>query len=449
MPISLWCSMSGRGAALRFAAAVTVLLSFGAVAQPNPFDPSKTDIPVVESGSDAARAVGETVEEASSDPFAGPVDIVESGSGEARAAGEEIRPDSTPATDPFGIPVDIVESGTSKARDLAGEMLPLDPIADPLEGWTPRNPQEQGFLADSDFPPNTDEDAGLYRFDLRMVQYVDSGRAKGKFTQYVNSRDGSVALLEPEAVIRALGGQPIPDVVIEFLLLRPGASGLACGRHKEIGNGCIAFGGQMSVGMGQLERFDGLYAWLESVAGVPQRKPGVGSGARPDADTGFVRGRLPRGDYMSLWRESDPSRIPTNAPWLGFGAGLYKDYQARQNRVAQVVVWEGADLNRGDVAFKLLELAPDQRSFDTRSYPLVTTFSAKGISSANELGMKMMTETMAKAKEYDTALRACPKGSAGRACREKYRGLQKELNESARDEAFRWALEHGLPFKMN
>lgn len=415
----------------------------GRAAGPNPFD----TVEVVESGSDAARAAGESIGPAPPNPFEMPtgLDVVESGSGAARAAGEEIRSDSRPADNPFDIPVDVVESGTPKAEELAGEMLPLAPVPDPLEGWTPQNPRERHFIADSRFPANPTEDSALFRFDLRLVQFVDSSRAKGKFTQYVNTRDGSVALLEPDAVVRALGGQPIPDVILEFVLFRPGGNGLACGVHKDIGNGCIKLGGHISVGMGQLDRFDGLYHWLESASAVSQSMPGVGSGTQPGRNTVAARGRLPDGAYMSLWRETSPSMIQTSVPWLGFGAGIYKDYLARQNRVAQVVVWERADLHTGNVAFKLLEQAPEQRSFDTRGYPLVTAFTVPAINSAQEFGLQVLSETLVKAQDLEAALRACPKGSAGKACRDMYREQIKTLNDTTRDAALDWARKHGIP----
>lgn len=412
-------------------------------ADPDPFE----TVEVVESGSEAAHAAGENIETAPPNPFEIPSDVhvVESGSDAARAAGEEVRLHPRPPRNPFDIPIDVVESGTSKAHELTGEMLPLAPTTDPLDLWTEQNLRERHFIADSSFPANPAEDSALFRFDLRLVQFVDSTRAKGKFTQYVNTRDGSVALLDPDAVVRALGGQPIPDVILEFVLLRPGGNGLACGMHKDIGNGCIKMGGHMSVGMGQLDRFDGLYHWLESASEVVQSIPGVGSGTRPGGNTEAVRGRLPDGAHMSVWRETSPSRIQTSVPWLGFGAGIYKDYLARQNRVAQVVVWERADLNTGNVAFKLLEQGPDQRSFDTRGYPIVTAFTVPAINSAQEFGLQVLSESLVKAQDLEAALRACPKGSTGKACRATYREKLKNLNEATRDAALEWARKHGIP----
>lgn len=382
-------------------------------------------------------------------PFPAPVEVVESGSPEAVAAGEKISPAPTPP-DPFDHPIDIVESGTPKAREL-GEMLPLDPIPDPFGAMDEaarrdaRLARERRFREGSGFAPNPVEDAGVFRFDLRLVQFVDSRRAKGKFTQYVNTGDGSIALLNPDPTILSLGGLPMPDTAVHFVLLRPGGTWLVCGRHKEIGKACARTGGQQSVAAGQLRLLHAMHDWQASVARTTQHQPPTTPSTQPAADAQMRRGKFPDGQALTLWALPHASTVKTHLPWLGFGAGLYKDYAAKQNRVAQVVAAEGADLGGGTVLFKLLEAKADTQSFDTRDYRLVTAFSAKGLSEATALGLQLMGEIPRKMADVERALANCPKGRDGKACREQYRAERRALNNAAHDEIKAWAEQHGLP----
>jgi hypothetical protein len=345
---------------------------------------------------------------------------------------------------------------------------------------------DRAFRAASDFPANPDQNAGLFRFDLRLVEYVDGSRAKGEFTQYVNTRDGSVALFDPEDAILAMNGEVLPDVTLEFVLLRPGGNALACGVHKQFGKGCIDAGGARKVATGHLQLLNAMQDWLDSTARTAQTLPPTSAYTQPDADAQPLRGKFVGGQAMTLWREPGTSRIATHIPWLGFGAGLYKDYDARRNRVAQVAVFEGADLHGGNLAFKLLDVAREQRSFDTRRYPQITAFSADGRASAAavsaRLGGNMVQRQMQfqaaiaecerqaaaadcylsansaligsmqdedslmrRAIELEAQLRACPQGDAGRDCRRLYRDKIKATNEDARDTALEWARSHGLP----
>ncbi len=345
--------------------------------------------------------------------------------------------------DPFAIPVDLTKRPDPDGFERAEAERRREAR---LKQWQERAMRgEQQFREASRFTANPEEDAGTFRFDLRLVQAVDSSRAKGKFTQYVNTRDGSVALFEPDLVIRALGGQPLPGVALHFVLLRPGSSALLCGRHKDFGDLCASADGLATPDFAVVQMLHALSGWLESVPRTPQILPVTPAAVRPDADAVAARGKFPNGQVVTVWREARASRIPTHVPWLGFGAGLYKDYDASRNRVAQVVVAEGADLNGGQIAFKLLELAPAERSFDTRPYGIVTAFGAKGLEDANRLGGELMAEGMRRAREIEEALRACPKGQAGKACRRQYRMEMDELNRSSREQALDWARRQGLP----
>lgn len=397
-----------------------------------------------------------------------PIDIVESGTPEARAAGEmrdwidpldpfvipkprDDKPGLPGWVDPFLIPHDLAPKPPLPPGTLAGWVDPdwsgykLPPDASAAEREAIRAQRLALFNRDSPFPANPTGDSGLFRFDLQIVQFLDSSRAKGKFTQYVNSRDGSIALLEPELVLRALGGQPIPRVALAFVLLRPGGNALVCGRHKDFGEACIKGGGDMSVGDGLVLDYIGAMTWFNSIAETPQTMPGTTANTRPGELDRPLRGKLPVGGHLALWHDPVASRVHTQVPWLGLGAGLFKDYRARVNRVARVMVAEGADLNGGDVGFRLIGIQPADRSFDTGGYRIVTGFGTAGLDEARALGMGMMTDTLQQAQELDAALRACQPGDAGRLCRRKHREQIQQLQDDNAAQIRDWAQRHGIP----
>lgn len=352
--------------------------------------------------------------------------------------------------DPFLWPADL-RKPPMPTGELPGWVDPdwpgfkASPDATASERAAVRQRRLELFGRDSPFPANPSGDVGVFRFDLAMVQFLDSSRAKGKFTQYVNSRDGSVALTEPERMLQALGGRPIPQVALHFVLLRPGGNGLACGRHKAFGNACISAGGELSVADGMLLDYTAAMSWFNSIARTPQDMPPTPAGVRPGPLDRPLRGKLADGGHLSLWHDPVVSRVSTQVPWLGFGAGLFKDYRARTNRVARVVIAEGADLNGGDVGFRLVAVGATDYRFDTTPYRLVSAFETAAIDEAREIGLSFMGETTERAQEIDAALRACEPGEAGRLCRAKYRRQMQELNEAAHQQVREWAQRHGLP----
>jgi hypothetical protein len=342
-----------------------------------------------------------------------------------------------------------------RTEDYVGPWGPSVP--DPLDPFStsgrrtasrPASSGDRRFQSGSRFTPNPVEDVGEFRFDLRLDQFVDSSRAKGKFTQYVNTADGTVAVFNPDQTILNLGGQPLPNVTIHFLLMRPGGTWLVCGRHKDFGNACAKTGGAISTATGQVTQLHAMQGWFESLGRVAQTPPATTPATQPDAAARAMRGKFPGGQTLTLWRSPNPSGITTHIPWLGFGAGLYKDYPASQNRIAQVVAVEGSDFNGGNLLFKLLNYAPETRTFSTSGYRQVTAFSSKGLSEATSTGQQLMQEIPVKMAEIERALQSCPKGSAGSLCRERYRAERKALEQEVRDQIRNWSERHGLPFAL-
>lgn len=339
-----------------------------------------------------------------------------------------------------------------RTEDYVGPWGPsvLDPFSTSERPRAGRagNSRDRSFQSGSGFTPNPVEDVGEFRFDLRLDQFVDSSRAKGEFTQYVNTADGTVAVFNPDQTILDLGGQPLPNVTIHFLLMRPGGTWLVCGRHKDFGNACARTGGAMSTATGQVTQLHAMQDWFESLGRVAQTPPATTPATQPDAGTRAMRGKFPGGQTLTLWSSPNPSGITTNIPWLGFGAGLFKDYPASQNRIAQVVAVEGSDFNGGNVLFKLLDHAPETRTFNTSGYRQVTAFSSKGLSEATTTGQQIMQEIPVKMAEIERALKSCPTGSTGSLCRERYRAEREALEQEVQELIRNWSERHGLPFDL-
>ncbi|OYW36773.1 MAG: hypothetical protein B7Z42_11585, partial [Brevundimonas sp. 12-68-7] len=56
----------------------------------------------------------------------------------------------------------------------------------------------QSFDADSRFPANSLYEPAVHRFDLEMRIELWQGGTRGDFSLFVNSRDGTMAVLDPE-----------------------------------------------------------------------------------------------------------------------------------------------------------------------------------------------------------------------------------------------------------
>lgn len=414
-----------------------VLAATGVI--PGPFKFGGMD--VVESGSERARALGETIEPAQPSPF-DTVPVVESGSEEARAMGEEIRPDGRPAPDPFEMPIDIVESGSDKARE-AGEMLPLDPIPDPFDAIDARARRDAAYAADSRFPRNPDGDVGTFRFDWTIHHRIDTRDTLADVRYHLNSADGSW-LVQGEDIRHLLPDGAIPGVQFEFLIRKGNGDALVCGKHRAFGPSCAKTGNELPHAFAWLSDATRLRAFLDSVRRTPQALgPGPGGG-RPG-----VRGRMNADGsdrYLQVWVDRVPSPIATQVPWLGMGAGVLKDHRARVNRVVRRVRFEGADLGGGDVVIDLLRMSPGEASRSTVGYRLVTAFTASALEEANALGVSL-AGLQDQAREIQAALDACPKGSAGRDCRKTQRARMKRLDEDARSQALDFGERHGLPVR--
>lgn len=397
---------------------------------PIPGQPSPP-LEVVESGSEAARAAGEVTAPASDDPFAPAIPIVESGSDAARdLVGEEV------LHDPFVLPpIPVVESGTDEAWIAHGEEIinvaELERLAEQ------RRRVEQTFGANSRFPPNPESELGQYQFDLRITQLVDSSRGLDRVTYYVNSADNSQLFLASD-LGDLLPRDAFANGDLHFVLRQADGDTLICGKHADIGNGCLMLGENLGPGFAWLRDMTQLRRFLDTIPRVPQTL-GEGPG-------GNVQGIRGKGEDVTLqmWVGRNPSTIATQMPFLGAGVGVMKDFRIRANRTVHRTRWEAGDTDGGDLVIDLVEMVPARMARDTSLYRIVTAFTAQGLAEAMAIG-NQVPDVVAQARAIEEALAACPAGRAGSDCRKFHRERMKALDQGMRDQALDYGRRHGLP----
>jgi len=427
--------MSRRGLALGVGAVVVVagaaLAATGVLS--DPVDPPP--IEVVASGSEGARAAGEIAAPTPStdNPFDLPIPVLESGTEAARVlVGESIEP----LPDPFSLPpIPVLESGTDAAWIAHGEAIADLRERERLAAL--RRDAEATYRADSRFPRNPDEDQGLYRFDLRFRQRIDSSEGLGTITYFVNSADNS-QLFPAWGLGNWLPEARFPQGELEFVIRQPDGDWLACGRHDELGPACLRLGDNLGAAFAWLRDTGWHRDLLASVAGTPQTL-----GEAPRAGLQGLRGRG-QDAYLQLWVSRAPSPVATRMPFLGLGVGVMKDDRIRANRSVHRLVVEGGDRDGGDLVFDLVELAAGRLERDTRGYRMVTAFSGEGLDEATAIGrhgLDLQAEAMAIQRDLD----ACPAGRPGRDCRETHRARMKALEARFREQALDYGRRHGLP----
>lgn len=393
-------------------------------------------IEVVESGSDAARAAGEVTAPPSDDPFAPAIPIVESGSDAARDLVGEMYVPLPPMHDPFELPsIPVVESGTDEAWIAHGEEIIN--VAEQERLAERRRRAEATFTANSSFPANPESELGVYRFDLRLLQLVDSSRGLDRITYFANTADGS--LLFPNWTLEGLlPPGSFGDAELHFVLRQADGDVIACGKHPEVGDACLQLGENLGPGFGWLRDMTQHRRFLDTIPRVPQTL-GEGPG-------GNVQGIRGKGEdiFLQMWVSRNPSTVATQVPFLGAGVGVMKDFRIRANRTVHRTRWEGGDIDGGDLVIDLVEMAPARMERDTSLYRFVTAFTAEGLAEAMAIGAQT-PDFIGQARAIREALDACPAGRVGSDCRKFHRERMKALDQRMRDQALDFGRRHGLP----
>ena len=320
------------------------------------------------------------------------------------------------------------------ARSLTHGLLAVAVLA--LAGAAPPS-QAADFSANSRFPDNPESELGLYRFDLRIRQNIDSSEGIGAITYYVNSADNSMMI--PASGLGAWWPRgEFAQGRLEFVIRQADGDFMACGQHQDLGPACLLLGDNFGPAFGWLRHMTWHRQFLDSIAETPQALgEGPGGGARG------VRGRG-QDAYLQMWFDPGTSTVATQMPFLGLGVGVMKDFRVRSNRTVRRLRVEGMDMDGGDLVMDLLELVPARASQDTSMYRFVTAFTTQGVEEAVQLGQQGLS-LQAQARGIQEALDACPKGRDGRDCRERERARMKALEDQFRQQALDYGRRHGLP----
>ena len=286
-------------------------------------------------------------------------------------------------------------------------------------------------------PANPESELGLYRFDLRIRQRIDSSEGIGTITYYVNATDNS--LLLPASGLGAWWpGGAFRQGRLEFVIRQSDGDFMACGQHEELGPACLLLGESLGAAFGWLRDMTWHQAYFDSIAGTPQT---LGEGPR-----GAGQGLRGHGNdtYVQMWFDPGTSTVTTRMPFLGLGVGVARDLRTGSLRTVRRLRAEGADLDGGDLVMDLLDLAPAQARQDTSLYRFVTAFTAQGVDEAVQIGHQGLS-LQAEARGIQEALDACPNGQAGRECRTRERARMKALEDRFREQALDYGRRHGLP----
>ncbi|OYW36592.1 MAG: hypothetical protein B7Z42_11950, partial [Brevundimonas sp. 12-68-7] len=233
----------------------------------------------------------------------------------------------------------------------------------------------------------------------------------------------------------------IPQTTLHFGFKRPGGSSLVCGRHEQHGDACIQAGGilyQDPIVSFHWEQ-EAVMGFFESEVTTPQQAL---EGEGP-SDHLPVTGMF--GEHRAtLWLSPRSSGIATQRPFLGLGVGLVKDYRTNTNRIVRQSRIEGAGRDGDDLFFRLVDVRPASRSFDTGRYGMVSAFGEDALRSAAAFPVQI-EEHQRRLRALEEGLDACGGAEVARNCRASHRERIRAERQAFEDQVRAWGRDRGLP----
>jgi len=301
------------------------------------------------------------------------------------------------------------------------------------------------FNAGSSFPANPTDGTGPFAFDLEMRVTLESDKASGPMTVYVNSHDGSMALANPHTSLWALGMPDVPDLQVHQVIVRAGQA-LVCGSHPRYGQGCMVMGAKgFSSVMASLASEAEAEAYFNSIRNVDQRNAPVDIASTRGLP--FVHGLAGDGAYMTLWFDPGQSTVATQHPFLGPGVGVVKDYRNHTNRTVRHAFFDMNMADHSPVSWMSIHLDDLRRAthrIDTSRYRLITAFTSAKIDESKDISSWMQAEGR-RIRGLEREMAGCPDGAAGNDCRRQYRARITTAQDAMRARVLNFGRANGLP----
>ncbi|QEH42938.1 hypothetical protein [Chitinophaga sp. XS-30] len=305
------------------------------------------------------------------------------------------------------------------------------------------------FEAQSSFPQNPTGSTSPWRFDFSIRQFTNAGSFSGELTYYVNSRDGSIAI-PGEALRRYLPATANLDFDLHFAIRKANGDFIICGNHAQLGRAGMELGADADPNELWTNTYLDQMQWLGSIASTPQHPVTPPDDAWANTVTAY-RGKvyLPeerRDQYLKMYFVNFPSSVHTSVPVMGIGVGVFKHFRDHANRlliysIAEQVPVEGS--GRVDITSQLLGLYRAEAVFDPSPYRITTFGTQKGINDAKTLSAEMQ-DKLQRVAQLEQQRKACPKGTAGSACREALDIRIKQLKEEVKEQVDAFKRKHGL-----
>ena len=306
--------------------------------------------------------------------------------------------------------------------------------AEPQALWTSHGGSQgtaAAFTDLSNFTANPPIGNTVFNFDLEMRQSITTRDAQGDFSVYVNSKDGSMVITDPNFVRLATKGRYSPQGM-EFRFFIIGAEGgnLLCGEDVTYGKLCIAPGEEAAEGSRYERDYLSVTTFFNDIANTPQdvlTDVLISPTGAPSLTQ--VRSQFGFSDFKTtLWYDKNPSPIKTEWPMLGYGVGLIKDYTTLTNRVIAHSVDEEES---GNAAYHLHGIYPSTLSIDTRQYYIASHVGDP----ATQTEMEELAAWVINKKREVSLLQSrkqaeCLPGADGTRCRDEFDRIIKQREDA-------------------
>lgn len=315
------------------------------------------------------------------------------------------------------------------------------------------------FLLESLMPANPTNNSSNFRFDYKIKQHVKSPVYSGPIVYYVNSKDGSVAFTaEDNPQIRNRIRRDLGD--FHFGIRKATGNILICGLYKNERTGTME---KRGVDLGKDSDVNALWGemlwdqmtWLNTAEALSEE--GLADALTPaqidiieSASVEGMRGKVASGtgegeQIIDFYFIPFPVLERVSVPFMGINSGIMKNYKKQVNQlviysVVRNVEWKGT---RSNLHFYLDGLYRADAVFRPGEYRVMTAFNKAGTAEAGQLQSELM-QLSQRIVQLNQLIADCPKGNAGKACREPYQRELKEIQQKIEEQSKEFIRKHNL-----